>query len=99
MIRQNLIYMVFRLKCRQVGSKEELIGRSFTLTHKISCLIFVFTIGMLLVGTIQLKWYIDEIATLFIIMTIITGLISRYTPSRICDFFIESSKEMMYGAL
>lgn len=32
-------------------------------------------------------------------MTIVTGLISKFTPSQICDFFIESSKEMMYGAL
>ena len=87
------------LEMQEIGSKEELMSKSFTLTHKISCLIFVFTIIMLLVGTIQLKWYIDEIATLFIIMTIITGLISRFTPSEICEFFIEASKEMMYGAL
>lgn len=82
-----------------VGSKEELMNTQFTTIHKISCVLFVFTIGMLLVGTIKLGWYIDEIATLFIIMTIITGLISKFTPSQICDFFIESSKEMMYGAL
>lgn len=82
-----------------VGSKEELMSTQFTTTHKISCVLFVFTIGMLLVETIQLGWYIDEIATLFIIMTIVTGLISKFTPSQICDFFIESSKELMYGAL
>lgn len=87
------------LEMQEVGSKEELMAKQFTLTHKISCLIFVFTIGMLLVGTIRLGWYIDEIATLFIIMTIITAFVSRYTPSQICEFFIEASKEMMYGAL
>ena len=66
---------------------------------KLSCLLFVFTIGMLLYGTIKLGWYIDEIATLFIIMTIVSGLVSRFTPSEIADIFIEASKEMMYGAL
>ena len=70
-----------------------------TTTHKLSCLLFVFTIGMLLYGTIKLGWYIDEIATLFIIMTIVSGLVSRFTPSEIADIFIEASKEMMYGAL
>ena len=48
---------------------------------------------------IKLGWYIDEIATLFIIMTIVSGLVSRFTPSEIADIFIEASKEMMYGAL
>lgn len=73
-----------QLEMQDVGSKEELMGKSFTKTHIISCFLFVFTIAMLLVGTIHLKWYIDEIATLFIIMTIVTGLISGFTPSQIC---------------
>lgn len=83
----------------EVGSKEELMETKFTMTHKISCILFVFTIAMLLVGTIQFGWYIDEIATLFIIMTVVTGFISRFTASQIAEFFIEASKEMMYGAL
>ena len=81
------------------ASKDELMEKNFTLTHKISCLSFVFTIAMLLVGTIKFGWYIDEIATLFIIMTLVVGFISRYTASQIAEFFIEASKEMMYGAL
>ena len=32
-------------------------------------------------------------------MTIVSGLVSRFTPSEIADIFIEASKEMMYGAL
>lgn len=83
----------------EVGSREELINKKFTLIHKISCLLFVFTIVMLLVGTIKFGWYIDEIATLFIIMTLVTGFISRFSASEISEFFIEASKEMMYGAL
>ena len=31
----------------EVGSREELINKKFTLIHKISCLLFVFTIVML----------------------------------------------------
>lgn len=81
------------------NTQEELMKKEFTLTHKISCVLFLFTIAMLLIGTIKLGWYIDEIATLFIIMAIITGLISHFTPSEIAGFFVEASKEMMYGAL
>lgn len=88
-----------KVEMLEVGSKDELMKSKFTWTHKISCLMFVFTIAMLLIGTIKFGWYIDEIATLFIIMTVVTGFISRFTASQIAEFFIEATKEMMYGAL
>ncbi len=88
-----------KIETLECASREEMMEIKMTTTHKLSCLLFVFTIGMLLYGTIKLGWYIDEIATLFIIMTIVSGLVSRFTPSEIADIFIEASKEMMYGAL
>ncbi len=83
----------------EVASKEELAKKKMEPIHKISCLLFVLTIVLLLVGTIRWGWYIDEIATLFIIMTIVSGFLSRYNASQIAEIFIDASKEMMYGAL
>ncbi|MCD8120914.1 MAG: TIGR00366 family protein [Clostridiales bacterium] len=80
-------------------TREELMTMKMTATHKLSCLIFVATIAILLIGTLKYGWYIDEIATLFIVMMILAGLVSRFTASQICEYFIEASKEMMYGAL
>ena len=60
--------------------------RDFTLTQKISGLCFIFTVVMLLVGTIKLGWYINEIAALFIIMMLVIGLVSRFTPSQIAQY-------------
>ena len=88
-----------KIETLECASREEMMEIKMTTTQKLSCLLFVFTIGILLYGTIKLGWYIDEIATLFIIMTIVSGLVSRFTPSEIADVFIEASKEMMYGAL
>ena len=87
------------LNFREVGTKEELMKRDFTLTQKISGLCFIFTVVMLLVGTIKLGWYINEIAALFIIMMLVIGLVSRFTPSQIAQYFIEAAKDMMFGAL
>ncbi|CVH78458.1 hypothetical protein BN3662_02833 [Clostridiales bacterium CHKCI006] len=83
----------------KVDSQEELIKREMTTVQKISCLLFVGTVVMLVYGTIQLGWYIDQIAGLFILMMIVVGLISGFSPSRISEYFIEAAKDMMYGAL
>ncbi len=83
----------------EIGSKESMMESKFTLTHKLSCVLFVVTIGVLLFGTIKLGWYIDEIAALFVIAMLVAGFISGFTPSQISEYFIEAAKEMMFGAL
>ena len=83
----------------EIMSKDELAQVKFTLIHKISSLLFVITIGILMVGTIKYGWYINEISTLFIIMMIVIGLVSGFSPSKIAEYFIEASREMMFGAL
>ncbi len=83
----------------EVGSKEELMSKEFTFVQKVSSFLFVFTIGMLVYGTIVLKWYIDEIAALFIIMMLVVAVISKFSPNQIAEYFIEAAKDMMFGAL
>lgn len=80
-------------------TREELLEMKMSPIHKISCVLFVGTVGILLWGCIKQGWYISEISSLFIIMMIITGIVSRFSASQICEYFIEASKEMMYGAL
>lgn len=82
-----------------VASKEELVQKKFSIIHRLSCLLFLLTLVILMYGTIYQGWYIDEISTLFIIMTILTGLISKFSPSQIATYFIEAAKDMMFGAL
>lgn len=83
----------------KVGSREELMAKPMTMIHKISAALFVGTIVLLVYGTIGLGWYINEIAALFIIMFLVTGAISKFSPDQIATFFIEAAKDMMYGAL
>lgn len=83
----------------EVGSKEELMAKPFTTTHKICAALFVATIVMLVYGTIGLGWYINEIAALFIVMYLVVCIISKFTPDQIATFFIEAAKDMMYGSL
>lgn len=88
-----------KMEIKEVGSKETMMKTIFTIRHKLSCLIFVFTIGMLLYGTMKLGWYIDEIAGLFFLMMLVVGFVSGFSASQIAEYFIEAAKEMMFGAL
>lgn len=87
------------LAVHQGLSKEELMKVEFTLKHKISIIILVATMIMIMYGSIELGWYINEIAGLFIGMTILVGLIQGYNFSRICEIFVESSRNIVFGAL
>lgn len=88
-----------KLETIDVASKDELIKIHFSTIHKITSILFLVTLGILMYGTLYQGWYIDEISSLFIIMTILTGLVSKFSPSQIAAYFIEAAKEMMFGAL
>lgn len=89
----------YKVEDETLADKEELVKLKLTGRQKLSVLVFVITLVLLIFGTQEFGWYINEIAALFLIAMIITGLISGYTPSEIADDFITSAKEMMFGAL
>ncbi|MEG1896329.1 MAG: TIGR00366 family protein, partial [Oscillospiraceae bacterium] len=71
----------------------------FTFRQKICLLLFFVTIGMLLYGTTQLGWYINELAAMFLMMMIFTGLIGGYSTTKICKTFIKSTQNIVSSIL
>ena len=71
----------------------------FTLRQKLCLLLFFVTIGMLLFGTMKLGWYINEIAAMFLMMAVITGVVSGYSATEICNTYIESTKSVVSSIL
>ncbi len=80
-------------------SRDELMNTSFTTRHKISMLLFIITIILIIFGTIKLGWYIGELAGLFIIMMIITGLVGGFNMDQIAECFVEAVSNVVFGAL
>lgn len=80
-------------------SQEELYSLPFNTKHKIQIGLFVLTIAIMVFGTLQLGWYLDELATLFIIMMVVVGLVAGFNLSDICQYFIEAVREIIFGAL
>ena len=58
-----------------------------TLRQKICLILFVFTIAMLLYGTTKLGWYINEIAAMYLMMMIITGIVAGYSTDGFSNMF------------
>ncbi len=80
-------------------SKEELMALKMTGRHKACVAVFIATIALLVWGTTTRGWYIQEIATLFLIAMVVVGLIGGASPDEIAENFVSAAKDMMFGAL
>ena len=68
--------------------------------RQILCLLEFFgVIGFLLYAVLNLGWYVDEIAALFLMAMVLAGIISGYSATEICKTFIESTKSMVGSML
>jgi uncharacterized ion transporter superfamily protein YfcC len=61
--------------------------------------IFLFTILYLIVGVMGYQWYVLEIATLFLVMGLSSGLAMGYGTNRITELFIAGIKDILSAAL
>ncbi len=63
--------------------------------HVATLVLFVASMGLLVVGVLKWKWYIDQIAQLFLGMGIALGLAGGLGPSRIARTFVAGAKDMV----
>ena len=61
--------------------------------------LFIFTIFYLIVGVMGYHWYVLEIATLFFVMGISSGIAMNYSPNRITELFIAGVKDILSAAM
>ncbi len=61
--------------------------------------ILMFTIFFLIVGVMGHKWFIMEIATLFFVMGLSSGIAMNYSPNKITKLFMEGVTDIMGAAM
>ncbi len=71
----------------------------FTIRQKLCLLLFFVTIGTLIYGTMWCDWYIDEIAAMFFMMMVVSGIVSGYSATEICRSFIEATRSVVPSIL
>jgi len=63
--------------------------------HAATLSLFVLAMGLLVFGVLWWKWYIDQIAVLFLGMGIVLGFAGGLGPSRIARTFVVGAKDMV----
>ncbi len=61
--------------------------------------LFIFTILYLVTGVMGYQWYVMEIATLFFVMGISSGIAMSYSANRITELFIAGVKDILSAAM
>ena len=79
------------------ASSMEFTG--MTSSHKLVLLIFASALMVMVVGVIKYSWFIEEIAALFLVMSIVVALVGRLNSDQFVDTFIAGAKDLMTTAL
>ncbi|WP_282034910.1 YfcC family protein [Metabacillus indicus] len=67
--------------------------------HKLILGAFLLNYVVLAFGVIKFQWYITEIAALFVVLTIVIGIIGRLSADQMAKSFVEGSSLLIGGAL
>lgn len=71
----------------------------FTLGRKIVLILLFCVLGLIIYGSNKWRWYINEIAAVFVGLGIASALISRLRTSEAIQAFVSGAKDMVMAAL
>jgi len=83
----------------KVVSHEELANATLSTRQKLCGVAFLVTLFFIIFGALKWGWYITELSSLFLMSMIITGFIGGMNANDIAKNFVQSAKDMMFGAL
>jgi uncharacterized ion transporter superfamily protein YfcC len=69
-----------------------------TFAHKAVLFLFLAGMAFLVVGILKFKWYINEIAGLFLALGILAGIIGRLKSDDMARAFVDGAKDMVNTA-
>ena len=85
---------------RQHAQANDLVEFSgLTGTHKLVLFMFASALVTMVVGVVKYGWFIEEIAALFLVMSILIALVGRLNSDQFVDTFIQGAKDLMTTAL
>lgn len=67
--------------------------------HWIGLLIFTGGFLLIILGSIWGGWWIPQIAGAFFWVAVLTGILFRFSPNKMCSLFVNGAKDIVAGAL
>ena len=83
----------------EVPAAPELCGEKISLRYWLGLLIFGVGFLVIIYGSIRLGWWIPQIGAVFFWMAVLTGILFRFSPNRMCALFADGAKGIVGGAL
>ncbi|SFH66643.1 Uncharacterized membrane protein YfcC, ion transporter superfamily [Tindallia magadiensis] len=78
---------------------EARLSTEFTTARKMTLVTLLLGVGIMAYGLSTQGWYINEVAAIFVAVSIISGLINRWSPNRIAEVFVEGLSKGVLSAL
>jgi len=72
---------------------------NFTLGHKLIFVVFAIAIFAIMYGAFKLGWYVEDIAAVFLMVGLVSGIIGRLSFTQIAEEFVIGAKSIAFGAL
>jgi uncharacterized ion transporter superfamily protein YfcC len=73
--------------------------KGMTFTHKAVLWMFVATLATMVLGVVKYAWFVNEIASLFIVMAIAVGIVGRLSADQFVESFMNGAKDLVTTAL
>jgi uncharacterized ion transporter superfamily protein YfcC len=86
-------------KRKNLQSSELNDFAGMTGVHKAVLWLFVATLVTMVVGVVKYDWFINEIAALFLLMTILVGIVGRLNSDELVSAFMHGAKDLVPTAL
>lgn len=83
----------------KVASAPEPSGEKVPLRQWLGLLIFAIGFLVIIYGSIRLNWWIPQIGAVFFWMAVLTGILFRFSPNRMCALFADGAQSIVGGAL
>jgi len=92
--------IVAELEAEEKGQHIDLENiPTMQLKHNLVVLTLLVGFGFIVYGVFKKGWYIQEIATAFLAMGIIGGLLGGLNPSKVASEFVVGARSIVFGAL
>ncbi|MDZ7339311.1 MAG: TIGR00366 family protein [candidate division KSB1 bacterium] len=92
------VYLLDQTREKIVASDDP-AATQLTRRHKAIVVLFVLALVVMIVGVMRFRWFIPEIAAVFLGLGIATGIAARLSLNSIADSFVAGARDLVGAAL